>query len=118
MTAMLQTVSVWAARLLALLARLPIWGYRLFISPLLPSTCRYMPTCSEYTIEAIDRHGSIRGLWLGLKRMGRCHPWGGSGFDPVPSNPDTASNTISSKRVDHHGVCSHGCDHSSPYSAP
>ncbi|MGD7035919.1 membrane protein insertion efficiency factor YidD [Methylotuvimicrobium buryatense] len=58
--------------------------YRLVISPLLPPSCRYQPTCSEYAIEAITRHGPFVGLWLTLKRLGRCHPWGGHGYDPVP----------------------------------
>ncbi|MCP9201444.1 membrane protein insertion efficiency factor YidD [Gramella sp. GC03-9] len=58
--------------------------YRRFISPLTPASCRYHPTCSAYMIEAIDLHGPFKGLWLGLKRIGRCHPWGGSGYDPVP----------------------------------
>ena len=58
--------------------------YRLCLSPLLPPSCRYLPTCSEYAAEAIDRHGAGRGLLLALKRLARCHPWGGSGYDPVP----------------------------------
>lgn len=58
--------------------------YQLFISPILPSNCRYQPTCSQYMLEALRRHGLIKGLWLGTKRIGRCHPWGGEGYDPVP----------------------------------
>ena len=69
---------------LAGLAIVFIKGYRRFISPLLAPSCRYQPTCSEFTLEAIARHGALRGIWLGLKRIGRCHPWGGEGFDPVP----------------------------------
>ena len=49
-----------------------------------PSPCRYLPTCSAYAVEAVERHGAARGGWLALRRMGRCHPWGGSGVDPVP----------------------------------
>ena len=59
-------------------------GYQFFLSPILPRTCRFHPTCSSYAIEAIHEHGAIRGGWLALKRIGRCHPWGGGGFDPVP----------------------------------
>ncbi len=58
--------------------------YQKFISPLTPSTCRYSPTCSHYTIEALQKHGILKGGWLSLKRIGSCHPWGGKGYDPVP----------------------------------
>ena len=58
--------------------------YQYLISPLLPSACRYSPTCSHYTIEALKTHGLLKGGWLSLKRIASCHPWGGEGFDPVP----------------------------------
>ncbi|MCB0283389.1 MAG: membrane protein insertion efficiency factor YidD [Calditrichaeota bacterium] len=58
--------------------------YQLAISPLLGRNCRHYPTCSNYTIEAIQVHGPFKGSWLGIKRIARCHPWGTSGFDPVP----------------------------------
>jgi uncharacterized protein len=58
--------------------------YQLVVSPLLPPACRFLPTCSEYAVEAIERHGAGRGIVLALKRLARCHPWGGSGYDPVP----------------------------------
>lgn len=58
--------------------------YQRFISPLTPPSCRFTPTCSQYAVEAIQKHGPVRGLWLALKRLLRCHPWGGSGYDPVP----------------------------------
>ncbi|SFI74283.1 hypothetical protein SAMN05421638_0924 [Kaistella treverensis] len=58
--------------------------YQMVISPLLPNSCRYTPTCSSYMIEALRIHGPFKGLWLGSKRIGRCHPWGGEGYDPVP----------------------------------
>lgn len=63
---------------------LPIQFYRSCISPLTPPSCRFTPTCSAYAIEAIRRHGPLRGTWLAVKRIARCHPWGGSGYDPVP----------------------------------
>lgn len=59
-------------------------GYQLFISPIKPPTCRFVPTCSQYMIEAVRKHGALKGFRLGIRRMGRCHPWGGSGYDPVP----------------------------------
>ena len=58
--------------------------YQYAISPWLGSNCRYQPTCSSYMIEALKEHGLIKGLWIGTKRIGRCHPWGSSGYDPVP----------------------------------
>lgn len=58
--------------------------YQCAISPLTPPSCRFVPTCSEYGVEAIRKHGALKGGWLTLKRILRCHPWGGSGFDPVP----------------------------------
>ncbi|MBU6331749.1 MAG: membrane protein insertion efficiency factor YidD [Bacteroidota bacterium] len=61
-----------------------IWLYQRLLSPLLPASCRYHPTCSAYGMEAIRRHGALKGGWLTLKRIGRCHPWGGHGHDPVP----------------------------------
>ena len=66
------------------LARLPIHLYRWTLSPFLGRHCRYQPTCSAYALEAIERHGILRGYGLALSRIGRCHPWGGAGYDPVP----------------------------------
>ncbi|MDG1210997.1 MAG: membrane protein insertion efficiency factor YidD [Paracoccaceae bacterium] len=62
---------------------LPIRAYRLFLSPWLGHSCRFHPTCSVYAIEALQRHGPLRGLWLTLRRIVRCNPWGGCGFNPV-----------------------------------
>jgi putative membrane protein insertion efficiency factor len=59
--------------------------YQLSISPMLPPSCRYLPSCSDYAVEAIGRHGPLVGLGLALRRFARCHPWGGSGYDPVPA---------------------------------
>lgn len=61
-------------------------AYKFAISPLLPSACRFSPTCSEYMLEAVQIHGAVRGVWIGLKRLGRCHPFCEGGYDPVPQN--------------------------------
>lgn len=62
----------------------PVYFYRYAISPLTPPTCRYTPTCSQYTIEALKKHGPVKGVFLSIKRIISCNPWGGSGYDPVP----------------------------------
>ena len=61
-----------------------IRGYQIAISPLLPPACRYYPTCSAYAVEAVEKYGALRGGWLAIKRIGRCHPFRPGGFDPVP----------------------------------
>lgn len=61
-----------------------VWLYRLLVSPWLGNNCRFEPSCSQYALEALREHGAFRGTWLTVKRIGRCHPWGGSGYDPVP----------------------------------
>ena len=76
------------ARLLVALLSAPIRAYRAFISPLMPHVCRFTPSCSVYALEALKLHGPVKGLWLAVRRLSRCHPitWlgGSSGFDPVP----------------------------------
>ena len=74
-------MSVPSARVLA---TLPIRLYRALLSPLLGPRCRFAPSCSAYAVEAIERHGIARGLWLALRRVARCHPWHQGGYDPVP----------------------------------
>ena len=66
------------------LVKLLIRLYQWTLSPLLGPTCRFYPTCSHYALKAIDQHGVVRGAWLSLRRIGRCHPWHAGGFDPVP----------------------------------
>lgn len=61
-----------------------IGGYKRVVSPYWPSHCRYLPTCSDYAAEAVKRHGALRGGWLAVRRLARCAPWGGQGYDPVP----------------------------------
>jgi len=75
-------------RILCLLPfKVLIYGYRFLLSPILGVNCRFAPSCSAYALEALDKHGPLRGGLLTVKRIGRCHPWGGSGYDPVP-DPD------------------------------
>lgn len=69
--------------LVALLC-MPIRFYRRYLSPMLPPACRFTPTCSQYALEALQKHGPVKGLYLAIRRLLRCHPWGGSGYDPVP----------------------------------
>src|SRR3972149_5189386 len=72
------------ARLVLFLIR----SYKILISPVLTGACRFVPTCSEYMAEAVQEHGATRGVWLGLWRLGRCHPLGSAGDDPVPTSSD------------------------------
>ncbi|MHB1324468.1 MAG: membrane protein insertion efficiency factor YidD [Coriobacteriia bacterium] len=69
---------------LTIVVRGIIRGYQLLISPLLPPSCRFTPTCSTYALLAIERHGFVKGGWMALKRVARCHPWNQGGYDPVP----------------------------------
>lgn len=71
-------------KLLTKILLLPIYFYKYSISPMLTPSCRYTPTCSQYAIEALKKHGPFKGLWLAIKRILSCNPWGGSGYDPVP----------------------------------
>jgi hypothetical protein len=63
---------------------LPIRGYQKFISPGLPPSCRFSPSCSQYALEAVSKHGALKGMWLGARRLVRCHPFNPGGYDPVP----------------------------------
>lgn len=69
---------------LAWIFALPVRAYRLIFSPWVGHNCRYQPTCSAYALEALEKHGALRGAWLTARRIGRCHPFGGDGYDPVP----------------------------------
>lgn len=66
-------------------------AYRLLISPLYGQVCRYHPSCSAYALDAVTRHGSLRGTWLAIRRLGRCHPWAAGGYDPVPPRTSRSS---------------------------
>jgi hypothetical protein len=76
----MRPVTRWPRAALMLLIR----GYQRMVSPVLPPSCRFHPSCSQYTLEAVDRHGVFKGSWLGLRRLSRCHPFNPGGFDPVP----------------------------------
>ena len=79
---------IYLKKALAWILILLVKFYQSAISPLFPSNCRYTPTCSTYMIQALKIHGPFKGFVLGFKRISRCHPWGGSGFDPVPPKED------------------------------
>src|SRR5204863_6544810 len=95
------------------LARLFIRGYQIILSPVLHllagpgGGCRFEPTCSQYFLEAVEEHGSIKGSWLGVKRLCRCHPWGGHGFDPVPK----AGVPLKAETAAAHHCCGHEKTH-------
>jgi zinc transport system substrate-binding protein len=87
---------------------MPIRFYQYAISPFTPAACRHVPSCSEYSVQAVNLHGPVKGGWLGLKRIGRCHPWGTSGFDPVPKflikKIDLKHFSISKKEIQKHDL--------------
>jgi putative membrane protein insertion efficiency factor len=98
-------MSTLPRRLLALLLWLParlLWllvrVYQLFISPVLPPACRYHPSCSQYAAEALLTHGPIRGTWLAVRRLLRCHPWAVGGPDPVPPKADAPPRALRVER--------------------
>ena len=84
------------------LAVLPVRIYQWTISPVLPPSCRFHPTCSAYAIEAVLTHGILKGGWLALRRILRCHPWSAGGYDPVPP-PKNSSLSSYQEQPDHHG---------------
>jgi len=104
-----QTVQTRLRRIAVRLLIAPVRFYQLFISPLLPPTCRFQPTCSQYAIEALRVHGPLKGSWLALKRISRCHPvtWlgGSSGYDPVPPKAEKAAPPVTVNP----GVCAGDC---------
>ena len=78
----------------------PLRFYQRFISPALPASCRYYPTCSAYAVESLQVHGALRGSWLTARRVGRCHPWHAGGFDPVPPPRERRESPASSVPVE------------------
>jgi putative membrane protein insertion efficiency factor len=71
-------------KMLTKILLLPVYFYKYYISPLTPASCRFVPTCSEYVLQALQKYGPFKGVWLSIKRILKCHPWGSSGYDPVP----------------------------------
>jgi hypothetical protein len=78
--------------------RAAILCYRYALSPVLPGACRFQPSCSQYALEAVSRFGARKGGWLMLRRLARCHPWGGSGYDPVPPGGQDESSVVGCRR--------------------
>lgn len=86
--------------MIARLAILLVRFYQRALSPLKPPTCRFLPTCSAYTVEALQRHGAWRGGWLATRRICRCHPWGGHGYDPVPGSEPVDGGPVGDEPAD------------------
>lgn len=80
---MLKNIAIYPFKLI-------IRFYQVAISPYTPASCRFAPTCSNYAIEALEKHGLLQGGWLALRRISKCHPWGGSGYDPVPEKRENS----------------------------
>ncbi|MBY5988647.1 membrane protein insertion efficiency factor YidD [Roseovarius atlanticus] len=78
---------------LAHILALPVKGYRLIFSPWVGFNCRYQPTCSQYALDALRTHGGLKGGWLAARRIARCNPWGGCGYDPVPGKGEARDET-------------------------
>jgi putative membrane protein insertion efficiency factor len=93
-------------RVLLALVLAPLWVYRHLISPLMPQTCRYYPSCSAYAEEALKTHGALRGSWLALRRLGRCHPWTPGGVDHVPPPRTSRDSDVAATPVT--GSVTHG----------
>jgi putative membrane protein insertion efficiency factor len=85
--------------IVGLMLRAAIRAYQLLLAPVLPPSCRYLPSCSHYAAEAIAKHGPLRGGLLAARRLCRCHPWGGSGYDPVPDVEPTGTRPLPARAV-------------------
>ena len=85
------TERMWTTVAVQHLLRALVRAYQLLLSPILGPRCRYLPSCSSYALEALDVHGPWRGSWYALRRIARCHPWGRSGYDPVPTVKDVST---------------------------
>lgn len=87
--------------ILKFLVLLPVRLYQGMISPFFPASCRHEPTCSAYMVQAVNEWGALKGFWMGLKRLGKCHPWGTNGYDPVPDNPEKDNDFRSKQKHKH-----------------
>ena len=88
-----------ASRLILLILQIIIKAYQQLISPTMPGSCRHLPTCSQYAAESLSEYGPYKGLWLTINRISRCHPWGTSGYDPVPQKSISMPNTNLSQKA-------------------
>jgi len=89
---MLKKVIDWIRWILIRILMVPVYIYKYVISPMTPASCRHIPSCSEYAIEALKIHGPIKGIYLGTRRILKCHPWGTHGYDPVPPKKELIKN--------------------------
>jgi len=89
---MLKRVIDWIRWILIRILMVPVYIYKYVISPMTPASCRHIPSCSEYAIEALKIHGPIKGIYLGTRRILKCHPWGTHGYDPVPPKKELIKN--------------------------
>jgi len=81
---MIKTIGNWMKWLLIGLLMVPVYFYKYVISPMTPASCRHIPSCSEYALEALKVHGPLKGIYMATRRILKCHPWGTHGYDPVP----------------------------------
>ena len=88
----MKTILQYILKAIGFLLMIPVYFYKYAISPLTSPSCRHEPTCSQYAIDAIKIHGPFKGFWLTTKRIARCHPWGTSGYDPVPPKKEKVAN--------------------------
>nr|WP_321289612.1 membrane protein insertion efficiency factor YidD [uncultured Sunxiuqinia sp.] len=93
----MQCVAKFILKILGWIFLLPVYFYKYAISPLTPASCRHIPTCSQYAVEAIKIHGPFKGFWLTVKRISKCHPWGTHGYDPVPKKDQIKTKKLNLK---------------------
>ena len=94
----MQCVAKFILKLLSWVLLIPVYFYKYAISPITPASCRHVPTCSQYALEAVKIHGPFKGFWLATKRIVKCHPWGTHGYDPVPGKGQIKVKKINLKK--------------------